>query len=169
MSIPSSVTSISSPVTSISSLSISRYRHDPLAFEDSIRILVLEPGEYCEPVHCHLVPTRLSDTPIYDAISYVWGTDEPSNEVFICGKKFLIKTNLYNALRRFRHSPKKDGSQKASDHDLQRKLWVDVLCVNQADIPERNQQVQNMKRVYAGARSVLIWLRDSIESDRLAF
>lgn len=128
---------------------------------------------------------RLSEKPKYDAISYVWGTDKPSYEIIIDGQKAMIRASLYSALlrfrrsperknlfralRRFRRSPERNDSQEASDHNLQRRLWADALCINQADIPERNQQVQSMKLVFAQARSVLIWLGESVESDRLAF
>lgn len=148
---------------------MSQYTYQPLAYDDSIRILILEPGERQEPIQCSLVPVRLSEKPEYDAISYVWGTDEPSQEIFIDGQKVMIRTNLHSALLRFRRSPERNDSQEASGRNLQRRLWADALCINQADIPERNQQVQSMKLVFAQARSVLIWLRESVESDRLAF
>ena len=112
---------------------------------------------------------RLSEKPEYDAISYVWGTDEPSHEIVINGQKATIRTNLHSALLRFRRSPERNGSQQTSDRNLQRRLWADAICINQADIFERNQQVQSMKLIFAQARSVLIWLRESVKSDRLAF
>jgi len=148
---------------------MSQYTYQPLAYDDSIRILILEPGERQELIQSCLVPMRLSEKPEYDAISYVWGNDEPIHEIFIDGQKAMIRTNLYSALLRFRRSPEINGSQEASNRNLQRRLWADALCINQADILERNQQVQSMKLVFAQARSVLIWLRESVESDRLAF
>ena len=156
-------------IVSIPFPNMSQYTYQPLAYDDSIRILILEPGERQELIQCSLVPVRLSENPEYDAISYVWGTDEPSQEIFIDGQKVMIRTNLHSALLRFRRSPERNDSQEASNCNLQRRLWVDALCINQADIPERNQQVQSMKLVFAQARSVLIWLRESVESDRFAF
>ena len=148
---------------------MSQYTYQPLAYDDSVRILILEPGERQETMQCSLVPVRLSEKPEYEAISYVWGTDEPSHVIFIDGQKATIRTNLYSALLRFRCSPERNDPQEASDRNLQRRLWADALCINQADILERNQQVQSMKLVFAQARSVLIWLRESVESDRIAF
>ena len=156
-------------IVSIPFPNMSQYTYQPLAYDDSIRILILEPGERQELIQCSLVPVRLSENPEYDAISYVWGTDEPSQEIFIDGQKVMIRTNLHSALLRFRRSPERNDSQEVSNCNLQRRLWVDALCINQADIPERNQQVQSMKLVFAQARSVLIWLRESVESDRFAF
>lgn len=37
-------------------------------------------------------------------------------------------------------------------------LWVDRLCINQADETERAQQVGMMSRIYSGAGSVIVWL-----------
>ncbi|KAK0641891.1 heterokaryon incompatibility protein-domain-containing protein [Cercophora newfieldiana] len=37
-------------------------------------------------------------------------------------------------------------------------LWVDALCINQADIPERNKQVKRMAQIYRRARKVVAWL-----------
>ncbi|PVH67667.1 hypothetical protein DL98DRAFT_398697, partial [Cadophora sp. DSE1049] len=44
------------------------------------------------------------------------------------------------------------------DSDRPRKLWVDAICINQKDIPERTQQVQNMTEIYARARNVVVWI-----------
>jgi len=148
---------------------MSQYTYKSLAYDDSIRILILEPSKRQEPIQCSLVPVRLSEKPEYDALSYVWGTDEPSHEIFIDGQKAMIRANLYSALLRFRRSPERNNSQEASDRNLQRRLWVDALCIDQTCDPERDQQVRSMKLVYVQARSVLIWLRESVESDRLAF
>lgn len=148
---------------------MSQHTYQPLAYDDSIRILILEPGERQEAIRCSLVSMRLSEKPEYDAISYVWGTDAPSREITIDGQGVVIRKNLFRALRRFRRSTERNDSQETSGRNLQRKLWADALCINQADIPERNQQVQSMKLVFAQARSVLIWLRESVESDWLAF
>jgi hypothetical protein len=37
-------------------------------------------------------------------------------------------------------------------------IWIDAVCINQADIPERNAQVALMSRLYTDARDVLVWL-----------
>jgi hypothetical protein len=42
--------------------------------------------------------------------------------------------------------------------DRDRYLWIDAICVNQADKEERSQQVQQMGKIYSHAEKVLIWL-----------
>ena len=37
-------------------------------------------------------------------------------------------------------------------------FWVDSLCINQEDVPERNQQVALMADIYGKAGTVAIWL-----------
>ena len=47
-------------------------------------------------------------------------------------------------------------------------LWVDALCINQQDIPERNDQVKKMCRIYSKASCVLIWLGAESKTSGLA-
>ena len=37
-------------------------------------------------------------------------------------------------------------------------LWIDALCIDQTNIPERNDQVTRMRDLYAGAAKIIIWL-----------
>ena len=37
-------------------------------------------------------------------------------------------------------------------------VWVDMICINQEDISERNQQVRLMGKIYANAVKVLAWV-----------
>jgi hypothetical protein len=39
-----------------------------------------------------------------------------------------------------------------------RRYWIDAICINQADIPERNQQVRIMPHIYFRAHTVVVWL-----------
>jgi hypothetical protein len=67
-----------------------------------------------------------------------------------------IRSNLWNALWYFREY---DMKNRREDQVLApRRLWVDALCINQADIQERNYQVRLMSRIYTQAREVVVWL-----------
>ncbi|KAF2762389.1 hypothetical protein EJ05DRAFT_418268, partial [Pseudovirgaria hyperparasitica] len=57
-----------------------------------------------------------------------------------------ITRNLYECLLQLRES-KFTG-----------KIWIDAICVNQRDIPERNSQVLHMPTVYTSAQRVIAWL-----------
>ncbi|KAL4893446.1 heterokaryon incompatibility protein-domain-containing protein [Aspergillus ambiguus] len=39
-----------------------------------------------------------------------------------------------------------------------RRMWIDAICINQDDIPERNSQVAIMSQIYSKADSVVVWL-----------
>lgn len=47
---------------------------------------------------------------------------------------------------------------RASGWALQRPIWIDAVCINQNDIPERNAQVTMMARIYRSAQQVKVWL-----------
>ncbi|KAK7536951.1 heterokaryon incompatibility protein-domain-containing protein [Phyllosticta citribraziliensis] len=38
------------------------------------------------------------------------------------------------------------------------RIWIDALCINQDDTPEKMAQVEMMKRIYASAQSTIVWL-----------
>ncbi|KAK2057418.1 hypothetical protein LY76DRAFT_516294 [Colletotrichum caudatum] len=42
--------------------------------------------------------------------------------------------------------------------DMPRRMWVDALCINQADLAERNEQVYMMCDIYRRASHVVVWL-----------
>jgi hypothetical protein len=90
----------------------------------------------------------------YEALSYVWGDPEPPAYIYLEGHKHRVTTELFKALKALR--PPNDF----------RFLWVDALCINQEDIPERNQQVRLMGRIYSEANNVLMWIgQESSDSD----
>lgn len=49
-----------------------------------------------------------------------------------------------------------------------RNIWVDAICINQADIEERNHQVHIMRRIYLKAASVIVWLGPESKPSRAA-
>lgn len=48
-------------------------------------------------------------------------------------------------------------------------LWADAVCIKQADIKERGQQVCLMKRIYTEASKVIIWtgIEDEVRAQAL--
>jgi hypothetical protein len=83
---------------------------------------------------------------LYEALSYVWGTSETPESIFIEGQELPITTNLHLALRRLR------------DRVLERIIWVDAIAIDQKNDRERGHQVQLMAKIYSRARCVVIWL-----------
>jgi hypothetical protein len=82
----------------------------------------------------------------YEALSYVWGSQEDTVVIKIDEQSFRVTRNLYSALVHLR------------DRSVQRVLWVDAICINQMDSAERSQQVMLMGTLYRSANQVNIWL-----------
>lgn len=122
------------------------YQYAKLSGTKTIRVLDLHPGNSDDPVSITLRERKLVSDEKYDALSYEWGKSGKVDWVICAGCKIGITRNLMLALRQLRRSNKS------------RVLWVDAICINQADKPERNQQVSYMREVYAGANRVLVWL-----------
>lgn len=123
---------------------------------DEIRVLDIQPSQTgLEPICCDLRRISLQDHPTYDALSYVWGSPEGPEEILLNGSAHPITKNLHNALRALR-SPKET-----------RTLWVDAVCINQADLEERNAQVSMMDKVYLQASKVVVFWQKTNMSDTL--
>lgn len=97
--------------------------------KDEIRLLVLKPGAENEPIQCHINTVNRSSEPAYQALSYMWGSDKYPKYIDVSGATVAVGKNLWNALKSLQLKRKA------------RVLWVDALCINQENIPERNSQV----------------------------
>jgi hypothetical protein len=111
------------------------------------RILWLAPGSGDDPLAGRLELINVEAAPHpYEALSYTWGTDPPSNYLWLQGCALPIRPNLETALR-FLRLPRQA-----------RLLWVDAVCINQGDVDERTRQVQYMRLVYKNAACALVWV-----------
>jgi hypothetical protein len=153
---PPKVEELSSPLEKRNFLA-SQSIYEPLT-ENEIRLVQLHPGSKKEPIHCSLTTHLQVRAPSYEALSYVWGSQEQPAEITLEQKAFKITKNLEQALLQLR----------SADND--RILWIDALVINQSDLAERNIQVQQMRTIYASASTVLMWLgqpRDPHEFDSM--
>lgn len=124
--------------------------YEPLdATQDEIRLLRVKPAaKSTEPVTCELFHSRLSSAPPYCALSYAWGARARLVSIQVDGSPADVTPNLKHALQRLRPP---EGQKDVI-------LWVDALCINQSDIPERNLQTGKMRMIYSHAKSVSVWL-----------
>ena len=111
-------------------------------------------GEFFEvDLFCNVFP--------WVAVSYCWGGLTETRNIYIaqqspCPKdeqrrrihrrEFRVTANLEMALRALRKP------------DRPVVLWIDALCINQADLDERTSQVGIIREIYAQASSVAVWL-----------
>jgi Heterokaryon incompatibility protein (HET) len=95
-----------------------------------------------------------------DALSYSWGNEQPTESIQIIAQNIPcimpIIPNLEAALRQLRHP------------DRNVVLWVDAICINQADKVEKSHQVPKMAEIYSEAANVRVWLGKEENKSELA-
>jgi hypothetical protein len=134
-----------------------KYQYSELKSPTSIRLLRLLPKE-TDPgnLRCELFDFALEDVsgqaPIYEALSYVWGSKQNLKSIILDNQSFDITPNLFSALQHLR------------DDKFPRVIWVDAVCINQNDT-EKESQIALMAEIYAKASRVVIWLGDSDGND----
>jgi heterokaryon incompatibility protein (HET) len=138
-----------------------QYRYSPLSQKpNTIRLLLLLPSKD-EPEHlrCELFEYTIQEAEKtshpYEALSYVWGSGDKPHSIIIDNQKLAVTENLYKALLHLQ------------DRKIPRPIWVDALCINQADEKEKELQIQFMAAIYAKASRVIVWLGEAQDdSDR---
>ncbi|KAH8748073.1 heterokaryon incompatibility protein-domain-containing protein [Hyaloscypha sp. PMI_1271] len=112
-----------------------------------IRLVKLHPSiQQSSAISCTLLRESLENPPTYSALSYVWGDIRDTVPLTVSGYELHVTKNLQAALKRLRQP----------ENTLL--LWVDSICINQSNIPERNHQVGQMRDIYRSAVKVLVWL-----------
>jgi hypothetical protein len=91
------------------------------------------------------------EMPPYIALSYTWGAPLPVHRVWVNGKLWIVRENLYNFLKSF-----VQNKMQETEH-----LWIDSLCIDQRNTRERNHQVSMMADIYRDSQFVITWLDES--------
>lgn len=137
------------------------YRYSPLSQNpDTIRLLRLLPGkDKLENVQCELFEYTLRESSatshLYEALSYVWGSEENPKFITVDDQKLAVTQNLYVVLLRLR------------DDNIPRIIWVDAVCINQANAKEKEHQILLLPAIYAKANRVVVWLGEACnDSDK---
>jgi hypothetical protein len=104
-------------------------------------------GNEEEPIRGQLRVVCLDHNPSYSALSYTWGNPSPSRQIEgKAGQSLPVTNNCYDALQQLRH------------RYWTRTLWVDSICIDQANEEEKSHQVSLMRDIYSQAEKVYIWL-----------
>jgi hypothetical protein len=82
-------------------------------------------------------------------LSYVWGNVDTVRSIFIDDVQFDVTPKLYAALLQLR------------DTTLPRSLWIDAICIIQANEQEKAFQIQFMASIYGKANQVVVWLGEA--------
>ena len=132
-----------------SSSSPNSYRYIPLETDRhfrllSVRSLHTSSGPQWE---YDIVAFPLDHAPSYETISYVWGDNKRIRNLNLAKETLPITESISKAI------------PLLSPHSKTGYLWIDQLCINQDDIPERNRQVQLMGEVYSRSMRTLVYLQ----------
>ena len=129
-----------------------------------IRLLVLRPGSDNSPLSGTLQQFQLPDdsngkkgSAPFETISYVWGEPGVRDKILLNNQPLHIPASAASALRCMRL---REGG---------RSLWIDSICINQADLQERGQQVSMMAGIYSFASTNLVYLGDDDGKAESAF
>ncbi|OTB14402.1 hypothetical protein K445DRAFT_47438, partial [Daldinia sp. EC12] len=98
------------------------------------------------PLECSLEIRDLCSGGVDEALSYVWGKSKVSKYINVDGCPFPVTENLFNILTSLRNQ------------HTARPIWIDAICINQADSGEKVHQVRLMRDIYSKAKKVTIWL-----------
>ncbi|KAF2030580.1 hypothetical protein EK21DRAFT_88896 [Setomelanomma holmii] len=112
---------------------------------------------------------REMEPPNFVALSYAWGDKDArlrrvyvaelqsspkSDDVHEVLSDLDVRENLFQFLWYFRDSER---------NTTETRLWIDQLCIHQANVHERNHQVKLMASIYRSASYVVTWLGSSPE------
>ncbi|KAE8382672.1 heterokaryon incompatibility protein-domain-containing protein [Aspergillus bertholletiae] len=118
-------------------------------------VRLLPPEKDGSRIECELfnyiLPERSVRKHLYEALSYVWGSESKPCTIFLNGIAFPVTKNLYTALLHLR------------DPQLARTIWVDAICIDQDNDDEKSIQIPLMRAIYAQADRVIVWLGEAIE------
>lgn len=126
-----------------------KVKYTTLKAKDACRVLVLLPGTIETNISCLLQHHKTDSSSSYEALSYTWGEESPTRSISLNGKLIFIRQNLWDALHSLRLT------------DRPRPLFIDALCINQADLAERGIMVAKMSSIYRSAQKVLVWVGKS--------
>jgi hypothetical protein len=73
-----------------------------------------------------------------------------SKTIELDGCPFLIGHSLHQALQQLRQDK------------LDRPIWIDAICIDQADNSEKAEQVAMMRDIYKRAECVVVWLGTTV-------
>jgi Heterokaryon incompatibility protein (HET) len=139
---------------------MAQYQYQPLS-AGGIRLLELLPRDQ-DPTHlrCRLFEHHLRhpDNPfhLYEAVSYVWGSEDTPRSIIIDNQSLNITENLYVVLLRLQYQ------------SFSRIIWVDAVCIHQEDHLEKQHQIPLMVEIFAKASRVLVWLGKAENDSDLA-
>jgi hypothetical protein len=125
------------------------FRYRALESPRTFRLLRIRPGLLAQLPFCDVENHILDSAPPFEALSYTWGNERPSVALNVGGCCLLV-------------------TEPVRDFIIQRRsavssvyVWIDAICINQTDKPEKNVQLPLMTEIYRLSSRVIVWLSRS--------
>ncbi|KAI1740178.1 HET-domain-containing protein [Xylaria scruposa] len=136
--------------------SSSTFLYEPLErTQKEFRLLTIFAGREEEALQLRLTHATLGDLAVsYETISYCWGDASVRSFITVNGDVVDVPASAVAALKCMR---------KVKEPRI---VWIDSVCINQADLDERAYQVGMMADIYSSARGNLVYLGESDEQTR---
>ena len=109
-----------------------------------IRVLELLPGEGTIATRLHRMYIDEPHEP-YSAISYAWGSRQDADTVRINSDSRGVPLKPWEILWNLRYR---------LAHKTSLRIWLDLLCINQNSIDDKNRQVSLMGEIFCNAETV---------------
>lgn len=151
-------TGLSSKDSSLSSSSPSPIYPSSLDSSHFRLIYLTSSEDISAPIHIQLEEYSFTDHPEYETVSYVWGGEEgdstPCKPVYI-GRYWdvILATKNCSALLYYLRSQR-----------VCRVIWLDAICINQADNVEKPAQISRMGDIYSSCERVVAYFGDDLVS-----
>lgn len=121
--------------------------------EGFVRLVQIKQKSMTKGIECRTEQFHLAYPPSYIALSYACGSRPADFSVNLNGRDWRVRKNLFRFLRQ----------RLQMDRDPQEWLWIDAICIDQANLTERGHQVRLMANIYGKASRVLTWLGPAYE------
>ncbi|PVH69470.1 HET-domain-containing protein [Cadophora sp. DSE1049] len=142
-------------------MAASLYENWPLTTQKHIRLLSVpsQPDGH-QPTRFIVSSFNLDEAPPYIALSYTWGSPDDKQYIHLQpGNVSLpVTKNCHSALSRLIQCYLKP--EKSAIY-----FWIDAICIDQSNIPERNSQVSLMADIYQTATLVVIDVGEMEDSE----
>lgn len=98
---------------------------------------------------------------LYEALSYTWGASGEEEPIFVKNEGLSYDTTWLR--------PNLATCFPRHLRELEpRKLWIDAISIDQANINKRSSQVRRMGKIYQSAKRVVVWLGPAHENSDTA-
>jgi len=120
---------------------------------DFIRLMRIAQDPTTGGIECQTEQFSLHNPPSYTSVSYACGPRPANFGLKLIGRDWKVGKNLSQFLRQ----------RLQMDRDSDEWLWIDAICINLANDPERNHQVRLTANIYGKASRVVAWLGPAYE------